>query len=99
MTESFAGFSKGEWVRALERTMGQDEAEAHVNGLFDRLSTDPSNGFSLSSDTFALLSLVSAEAEARVNRMISLYPEAFRNEVTALVSYYRTEPEHGDSIA
>jgi hypothetical protein len=97
MTESFAGFSKSEWVRALKRAMPQDDAEAHVNGLFDRLATDPSNGFSLSSDTFALLSMVSAEAEERVARMLSLYPEAFRDQVTALVAHYRNEPQHGES--
>ncbi len=87
---TLAGFSEDEWTRALRRTLG-DGARPFVADLFAQLRHEPSNGFALTEDDFALLSLVDESCASRVRQVTATYPEEFRDRVDALVAWYRDE--------
>jgi hypothetical protein len=70
--------------------MGND-ADGFVADLFAQLKERASNGFALTEDDWALLALVDESCASRVQRLIAMYPEEFRDRVAALIAWYRSE--------
>lgn len=91
---TFAGFSQDEWTTALRRVLGEG-AHAFVADLFTQLRREPSNGFALTEDDFALLALVDESCASRVDGIIAAYPVEFRDRVDALVAWYRSDASTG----
>lgn len=60
MSSGFAGFTKAEWVQARALLVGDSEARAEIDDMFEMIARKGSNGFSIHAENFALLSLVSS---------------------------------------
>lgn len=77
----WAGFTENEWIAARTFIEGDDAARRNLSSVFKDLRNDPSNGFLLQPDDFALLSLVNRDCAGRVEQILSAFPDEFRTRV------------------
>ncbi|MFL5605677.1 MAG: hypothetical protein ACJ8AD_04455 [Gemmatimonadaceae bacterium] len=89
--QSWAGFSRSEWIAAFSRVLSADEALAEADRLLAVVGAERGsmNGYSLSPNTWALLALVSESCAARVDALTANYPAPMRERIAALIAEYR----------
>lgn len=82
--ETFANFTLEEWIAALTPAWGPTAAEQFVGELFTQVAVKGSNGYSLPTFAWALLSRLGESAEARVAVLTQGFPEELLAEIARL---------------
>ncbi len=91
---AFAGFTFDEWVDARALMVGHERAYAETTELFSHLRSKP-NGFQLSVECWALLSLLNEDCAARVQKAATNFNPVFRAKLHEAIKGYGSMVKDG----